>query len=103
MAAAAWMAMRRETLILLIALLAAVPVNDAVAQSRDQQMRAVVDSVLASRYYSTPYDTNYVVRPEGRLTLKARRCEVSIYRNQFESNDKKYAETRFAHRLHGHT
>jgi len=62
MAAAAWMAMRRGTLILLIALLAAVPVGDAVAQSRDQQMRAVVDSVLASRYYSTPYDTNYVVR-----------------------------------------
>ena len=31
-----------------------------------------VDSVLTERYYKTPYDTNYVTRPEGRLTLKAR-------------------------------
>ena len=44
----------------------------AVAQSRDQQMRAQVDSVLAERYYRTPYDTNYVARPEGKLTLKVR-------------------------------
>jgi len=44
----------------------------AVAQSRNQQMRAQVDSVLAERYYRTPYDTNYVARPEGKLTLKVR-------------------------------
>jgi hypothetical protein len=31
-----------------------------------------MDSALAARYYKTPYDTNYVVRPEGRLTLKVR-------------------------------
>ena len=31
-----------------------------------------VDSALAAHYYRTPYDTNYVVRPEGRLTLKVR-------------------------------
>ena len=36
------------------------------------QTRARVDSVLSQRYYKTPYDTNYVVRPEGRLTLKVR-------------------------------
>ena len=42
------------------------------AQSRNQQLRERVDSVLAARYYKTPYDTNYVVRPEGRLTLKLR-------------------------------
>lgn len=35
-------------------------------------MRSKVDSVLADRYYKTPYDTNYVVRPEGKLTLKVR-------------------------------
>ena len=40
--------------------------------SRRQQRRAHVDSVLAARYYRTPYDTNYVIRPEGRLTLKLR-------------------------------
>jgi hypothetical protein len=44
----------------------------ATAQSRRKQRRARVDSVLAARYYKTPYDTNYVVRPEGRLTLKFR-------------------------------
>lgn len=46
--------------------------NEANAQSRDQQIRERVDSVLTARYYKTPYDTNYVVRPEGRLTLKVR-------------------------------
>lgn len=42
------------------------------AQRRDSLRRMQVDSILAARYYKTPYDTNYVVRPEGRLTLKAR-------------------------------
>ena len=42
------------------------------AQSRDQQIRARVDSMLTERYFRTPYDTNYVVRPEGKLTLKVR-------------------------------
>lgn len=34
--------------------------------------RARLDSALTARYYRTPYDTNYVVRPEGKLTLKVR-------------------------------
>ena len=46
--------------------------NEANAQSRDQQVRKKVDSLLTARYYRTPYDTNYVVRPEGTLTLKVR-------------------------------
>ena len=46
--------------------------SETYAQSRDQQLRARVDSVLTARYYKTPYDTNYVVRPEGSLTLKVR-------------------------------
>jgi hypothetical protein len=29
-----------------------------------------LDSVLSARYYKIPYDTNYVVRPVGRWTLK---------------------------------
>jgi len=41
--------------------------NETYAQVREQ-----VDSVLSARYYKTSYDTNYVVRPEGRLTLKVR-------------------------------
>jgi hypothetical protein len=31
-----------------------------------------LDSILSARYYKIPYDTNYVVRPEGKWTLKAR-------------------------------
>ena len=31
-----------------------------------------VDGILEERYYRTSYDTNYVVRPEGKLTLKLR-------------------------------
>jgi len=31
-----------------------------------------MDSALAARYYRIPYDTNYVVRPQGKLTLKVR-------------------------------
>ena len=46
--------------------------SETNAQSHDRQVRAHVDSVLTERYYKTPYDTNYVVRPEGRLTLKVR-------------------------------
>ena len=53
--------------------LAGGTVVDAYAQKiTQQQRRERMDSVLASRYYRTPYDTNYVVRPEGRLTLKVR-------------------------------
>ena len=36
------------------------------------ERRARLDSALAARYYRSPYDTNYVVRPEGKLTLKLR-------------------------------
>lgn len=44
----------------------------AAAQRRDSLRFVQVDSLLSARYYRSPYDTNYVVRPEGRLTLKAR-------------------------------
>lgn len=46
---------------------------EAQAQKLDQrQRRERMDSILAARYYRIPYDTNYVVRPEGTLTLKVR-------------------------------
>ncbi len=63
-----------RTLILWIftLILSVITTIEATAQTRDQQMRSKVDSVLAERYYKTPYDTNYVVRPEGKLTLKVR-------------------------------
>ena len=56
----------------LICAIAGFTMMGAAAQSRDKIMRSRVDSVLTERYYLTPYDTNYVVRPEGRLTLKVR-------------------------------
>ena len=57
----------------MMAVLAWVAVGDVQAQTMTQaERRARVDSVLAARYYRTPYDTNYVVRPEGKLTLKVR-------------------------------
>lgn len=41
------------------------------AEKRVKRLWMKADSILASRYYRTRYDTNYVVRPEGgRLTLK---------------------------------
>ena len=47
--------------------------TEAAGQKLSRQQRQErVDSLLAARYYQTPYDTNYVVRPEGRLTLKVR-------------------------------
>ncbi len=64
--------MRHFILLILIFFLSGASVIKTTAQNRDQQMRSKVDSVLAERYYKTPYDTNYVVRPEGKLTLKVR-------------------------------
>ena len=58
---------------LIIAILLGVGLTtEADAQSRDQIIRSRVDSVLTARYYRSPYDSTYVVRPEGTLTLKVR-------------------------------
>ena len=56
----------------IIAIVLLIIPDETCAQSHREQVRAHVDSVLTERYYKTPYDTNYVVRPEGRLTLKVR-------------------------------
>ena len=57
---------------ILFCTIAIATVTGTAAQTREQQRRQLVDSMLSARYYRTPYDSNYVVRPEGRLTLKAR-------------------------------
>ena len=58
---------------LLIVLLTGLPVMDIKAQKlTHQQRRERMDSALTARYYRISYDTNYVVRPEGSLTLKVR-------------------------------
>ena len=44
--------------------------SEVHAQSRLKKIWTKADSILTDRYYKTSYDTNYVVRPEGRLTLK---------------------------------
>ena len=54
-------------------LLAGISIVEANGQELSQRQRRMrMDSILAARYYRTPYDTNYVVRPEGTLTLKLR-------------------------------
>ena len=63
--------MKRQFFVVLILLFAMV--SDSAAQKLTQrQRRERMDSALAARYYKIPYDTNYVVRPQGRLTLKVR-------------------------------
>ena len=64
--------MRPYKYLMLAAVLLALT-NEVAAQKLSRaERRAKLDSVLAARYYRTPYDTNYVVRPEGQLTLKLR-------------------------------
>ena len=58
--------------VLLSIILFCVVTVETDAQSRYQQKKAKLDSALTARYYRTPYDTNYVIRPEGRWTLKVR-------------------------------
>ena len=59
---------------IMIFVLAGLTVVDAKAQKLTQQQRRErLDSALSVRYYRSPYDTNYVVRPQGtKLTLKVR-------------------------------
>ncbi len=58
---------------LLILVLSSASIMESHAQRLNQrQRRERMDSALTARYYRIPYDTNYVVRPEGRLTLKVR-------------------------------
>ena len=46
--------------------------GNVVRKLSQRQRRERMDSALAARYYRISYDTNYVVRPEGSLTLKVR-------------------------------
>lgn len=58
---------------IMMVIMAWASILDAQAQKMTQvERRTRMDSVLAARYYRTPYDTNYVVRPDGKLTLKVR-------------------------------
>ena len=54
------------------ALLMCCFMTEATAQTRSRKRRERVDSLLTTRYYRSPYDSNYVVRPEGKLTVKLR-------------------------------
>ena len=58
--------------LILFGILLAFPVK-VMAQKRTLREKVVrMDSVLSARYYKIPDDTNYVVRPDGRWTLKVR-------------------------------
>jgi len=47
-------------------------IQTASAQTKGEKIRKRVDSVLQAKYNKVKYDTNYIVRPKGRLTLKLR-------------------------------
>ena len=47
-------------------------VCETSAQSKLRKKKEKIDSILSSRYQHISYDTNYIARPETRLTLKAR-------------------------------
>ena len=65
--------MNSKCLLLMTTLLVGGGLTEATAQRLTHaERRARLDSMLNARYYNTGYDTNYVVRPEGRLTLKLR-------------------------------
>ncbi len=53
-------------------MLLAMASNVASQKLTQAERRARLDSVLTARYFRSPYDTNYVIRPEGKLTLKVR-------------------------------
>ena len=57
---------------IVVILLFGIVLDNAAQKLNQRQRRERMDSVLAARYYKIPYDTNYVVRPAGRLTLKVR-------------------------------
>ena len=63
--------MKRQFFVVAIMLFGMV-LDSAAQKLTQRQRRERMDSALAARYYKIPYDTNYVVRPQGRLTLKVR-------------------------------
>lgn len=57
----------------LLFVLVLIPLKgEAEGVSRLKKFWTKADSILTERYYKTPFDTNYVVRPDGKLTLKLR-------------------------------
>ena len=63
------MSFENRILFLLILLSSLFSLHSA-AQNRLKKLWTKADSILTARYYHTSYDTNYVVRPDGKLTLK---------------------------------
>lgn len=44
----------------------------ALASRRGKEMHERLDSVMNVRYQQNPYDTSYVIRPEGKWTIRTR-------------------------------
>lgn len=61
-----------KLLILFITMFLAFPAKNMAQKRTFRQKIARLDSTLSARYYKIPYDTNYVVRPAGKWTLKVR-------------------------------
>lgn len=78
----------KQTLLLILLLTAGLT---ASAQSKREQIRNRVDSVLSKNYHKGSFDTLYMKRPDGRLTLKLR-ANLSGYsqRSKFKDINNKY-------------
>ena len=72
----------RKIIIILLAIISAMPV---IAQSKGKRFIHRVDSVLSNKYHKVAYDTMYISRPEGKLTLKVR---VNLSGNEIKSKGK---------------
>ena len=64
---------RQYGLLLMVVAVFFIATIETDAQSRDQKRRALVDSILAARYFRQgDIDTNYITRPQTKWTVKAR-------------------------------
>ena len=64
--------MRKRLLILITLHLSVITVLAQPDTARIHRHLRQADSVLSARYYSSNIDTNFIQRPEGRLTVKLR-------------------------------
>ena len=66
--------MKPLLLFIIMSLMVGMVTPAAKAQKLSQrQRRERLDSLITTRYYHTSYDSNYVIRPEGKLFMQRER------------------------------
>lgn len=92
---------RIPLLLLFLLLLPAWEIGETLrAQNSLKELWTKVDNILAERYYHTSYDTNYVVRPEGKVTLKLKVNQTgnSIHAKRMDNDTEWKAHLRTSHK-----